>query len=137
VSYGIVVSLDEPPAGTASGMSTQVSVTTASATNVVAVPAIALVQANGGYAVRVVDSSGAVQLVPVTVGLVTTSYAEIKSGIDVGQAVVVGTSSSRQGTTTTNNGGFGGLGGGGALPGGGFTRGGNDGGTRVVIPAGP
>ena len=62
--------------------------------------------AAGSYSVRVLDSAGQPQLVSVTVGLISSSYAEIQSGVDVGTAVVVGTSSTRQGTT--NSGGFGG-----------------------------
>jgi len=123
VSYPIVVSLPTPPAGTASGMTAQVSVTTASASDVLAVPSIALVGGAGSYSVRVLDGSGNPQLVAVQVGLVTSSMAEIQSGISEGTDVVVGTSSTRQGTTT---GGFGG---------GGFGGGGLDGGNlRAVQP---
>jgi RND family efflux transporter MFP subunit len=117
VSYGIAVALPKPPAGTVPGMSVQVSVTTASATNVLAVPAIALQSSSdGSYSVRVLDGSGQPQSVPVTVGLISTSLAEIKSGLNAGQAVVTGTASSRtsngSSTTTTRglNGGFGGGG---------------------------
>jgi glycerate kinase len=39
----------------------------------------------------------------VTVGLVTTSYAEIQSGLTEGQIVVTGTTSSKSNTTTTSN----------------------------------
>ncbi len=117
VSYPIVVSLPTPPAGTASGMSAQVSVTTASADNVLAVPSIALVGGSGNYSVRVLDGSGQPQLVAVQVGLITSSLAEIQSGISAGTAVVVGTSSTRQGTSA-------GLGaGGGTFIGGGTFRG--------------
>jgi multidrug efflux pump subunit AcrA (membrane-fusion protein) len=125
VTYAILVSLPTPPKGTAAGMSAQISVTTASAPSVIAVPSIALVTSNGGYAVRVLDAAGAPQAVPVQVGLVTSSLAEIQSGISEGQAVVVGTSSTRTGTTTTTGigigaGGFGGGGiGAGGRPGGG------------------
>jgi multidrug efflux pump subunit AcrA (membrane-fusion protein) len=119
VSYPIVVAMPTAPAGTASGMSAQVSITTASAPNVLAVPSIALVGSSGGYDVRTLDASGQPQLTPVEVGLITSSMAEIKSGISAGTAVVVGTSSTRQGTTTTAGGLGGGLGGG-ALGGGGF-----------------
>jgi multidrug efflux pump subunit AcrA (membrane-fusion protein) len=123
VSYPIVVSLPTPPAGTASGMSAQVSVTTASASDVVAVPSIALVGSAGSYSVRVLDGSGNPQLVAVQVGLVTSSMAEIQGGISEGTDVVVGTSSTRQGSTTTT-GGFGGGGlGGGGLGGGNFKAG--------------
>ncbi len=119
VTYAILVSLPTPPAGTASGMSASISITTAQATNVIAVPAISLVGSLGSYSVRVLDSSGQPQSVPVQVGLVTSSLAEIQSGIDVGTEVVTGSSSNRTTTTTTGGGGFGvpGVGGGGgAVP---------------------
>lgn len=115
VSFPIIVSLPTPPAGTASGMSASISITTAQAANVLAVPAIALVgSATNGYEVRVLDSTNQVQLVPVQVGLVTSSLAEIQSGISSGQVVVTGTSSTRNATTGTGGaGGFPGVGGGG------------------------
>ncbi len=131
VSYGLLVSLPSPPAGAAPGMSAQVSVTTQSAPNVLAIPAIALQSLNGQYAVRVLDAAGEPQSVPVEVGLVTSSLAEIKSGIQAGTAVVIGTTSTRQGTTTTGTTGIPGLGGGG-----GFTRG-QGGGGGVFVPGVP
>jgi len=125
VSYPILVSLPQPPPGTASGMSASVSVTIDEADSVLAVPAIALVgSASEGYSVRVLDSAGQPELVPVQVGLVTSSLAEIRSGLSEGQTVVTGTSSSRTSTSGTGGGGFGvpGVGGGGF--GGGNFRGG-------------
>ena len=119
VSFPIVVSLSTPPAGTASGMSASISVTIDSATAVIAVPSTALVSSNGGYAVRTLDASGQPQVIPVTVGLVTTSLAEIKSGVAEGEAVVTGTASNRNSTTTT--GGGLGIGGAGGFPTGGGT----------------
>ena len=114
VSYGIVVTLPDAPAGTVPGMSAEIAVTTASATNVLAVPAIALTAASDGtYTVRVLDGSGQPQAVPVQVGLISTSLAEIKGGINEGTAVVTGTASDRTGSgssTTTRVPGFGGGG---------------------------
>ena len=107
VTYAILVSLPTPPAGTASGMSASISITTASAANVIAVPAIALVGTAGSYSVRVLDSAGQPQLVSVQTGLVTSSLAEIQSGVDVGTQVVTGTSSTRTSTSTSGGGGFG------------------------------
>jgi multidrug efflux pump subunit AcrA (membrane-fusion protein) len=126
VSYGIVVTLATAPKGAVPGMSAEIAVTTASATNVLAVPAIALsTVTDGTYTVRVLDASGQPTSVAVEVGLITTSLAEIKSGLSEGTAVVTGTASSRtsSGTTTTtpglDSGGFpGGIPGG--IPGGGF-----------------
>jgi len=124
VSYPILVSLPQPPAGTASGMSASISITTAEVDNVLAVPAISLVgSVANGYSVRVLDASGQPQSVSVQVGLVTSALAEIQSGIAQGQTVVTGTSSTRTSTSTTQGGGFGvpGVGGGGGQfrPGGG------------------
>jgi len=115
VSYPIIVSLPQPPAGTASGMSASISITTAEADNVLAVPAISLVGSLGNYSVRVLDASNQPQLVSVQVGLVTSSMAEIQSGISAGTAVVTGTSSNRTSTNGTGGGGVGfpGVGGGG------------------------
>jgi len=63
----------------------------------------------------VLDGSNQPQLVSVQVGLVTSSLAEIQSGISQGTVVVTGTSSTRTTTTGTQGGGFGvpGVGGGG------------------------
>ena len=88
-------------------MSASISITTASAANVIAVPAIALVGTAGSYSVRVLDSAGQPQLVSVQTGLVTSSLAEIQSGVDVGTQVVTGTSSTRTSTSTSGGGGFG------------------------------
>ncbi len=117
VTYSVTVTLKDAPDAVKTGMSADVSITTASATGVIAVPSIALGGASGAYTVRVVDSSGQAEVRSVEVGLTTSSLAEITSGLAEGDTVVIGTASSRQGTTAT--GGFGGLGGGG-LGGGGF-----------------
>jgi len=119
VTYAVVVVLDPTPATALSGMSANVSITTAQAPSVLAVPATALVGRSGNYSVRVLDGSGQVSLVPVEPGLVTNSLAEIKSGVSEGETVVTGTASARQGTTTVAGGlAIPGLGGGG----GGFQR---------------
>jgi HlyD family secretion protein len=127
VTYGIVVSVPKPPAGIAPGMSATIAITTQSAPGVLSVPAIALQRSNGQYTVRVLDAGGQPQSVPVDVGLVTSSMAEIRSGIQAGTAVVVGTSSSRQGTSGGVTG-IPGFGAGGGFGGGGFQRGGGGGG---------
>jgi macrolide-specific efflux system membrane fusion protein len=105
-------------------MTASAAVTTAQAADVIAVPAIALVGSAGSYGVRVIGADGTSQIVSVDVGLVTTSLAEVKSGITEGETVSIGTVSAR--TSTTTNGGVAipgvGIGGGGG--GGGFPRGG-------------
>jgi multidrug resistance efflux pump len=107
VTYQVQVTLDTADPGMRVGMSASVAVTTAQAANVIAVPSIALSGSDGSYAVQVVDANGQAQLVSVQVGLVTSSMAEIQSGLEVGETVVIGSSTQRTGGTTTTGGGFG------------------------------
>ena len=90
VSYPVIVSIDPVPDGTASGMSADISVTTAEASDVLSVPATALSGSDGNYAVRVLGADGVPTATAVEVGLVTSSLAEIKSGLTEGQTVVTG-----------------------------------------------
>jgi macrolide-specific efflux system membrane fusion protein len=114
VSYPVIVSIDPVPDGTASGMSADISVTTAEASDVLSVPATALTGGDGEYAVRVLGADGVATATAVEVGLITSSLAEIKSGLTEGQTVVTGTRTAQTGTPTT--GGGGGLSGGGVFP---------------------
>jgi macrolide-specific efflux system membrane fusion protein len=123
VSYAITISIDDTTGKVRSGMSADVSITTASAPNVLRVPSTALVGANGQYAVRTLDAAGNVTSEPVTVGLITSSMAEIKDGLTEGQTVVTGVAN----TQTTTTGGFGGFGVPGGLGGGGVRQGGQGG----------
>jgi macrolide-specific efflux system membrane fusion protein len=126
VSYAVTIDLTSPPPAIRSGMSANVTVTTASASNVLAVPAAALRGTDGNYSVLVLVD-GVAQAQPVTVGLITSSLVEIKSGLNQGDNVVIGTSSQqRSGANTT--GGFGPGGGGGFVVNGGRFNGGKGGG---------
>jgi len=87
-------------------MSASVAVTTAQASNVLAVPAAALVGSAGSYSVRVLSGGQAV-VVPVGVGLITSAMAEITSGLTAGQTVITGVATQRTGTTGTGTGGAG------------------------------
>ena len=131
VTYPVTISLTEAPPAVRVGMSTQTSIVTGSAADVIAVPTAALRGAARNYSVLVLDSNDAAQAVSVTVGLVSSGFAEIQSGLSGGERVVTGTVSQRQGTTTTGGGigtggiaipgGIGGGGGGGRPTGGGTT----------------
>jgi macrolide-specific efflux system membrane fusion protein len=111
VSFDVVITLLNPPDGLRSGMSADVAVTTASATGVLAIPSRALLGSAGSYRVRVLATDGTVATRDVTVGLITSSLAEIKSGLQAGDVVITGTSS-QQSTTTRGQGGGGFVGGG-------------------------
>jgi membrane fusion protein, macrolide-specific efflux system len=126
VSYPVTVAIDGTNSQLRSGMSADVSITVAQAANVLVVPTAALSGSNGNYAVRVLAADGTVTSTPVQVGLVTTSGAEVTSGLSAGQTVITGTvttTTTGTGTTNANRGLGGGLGGGG-FGGGGFGGGG-------------
>lgn len=115
VSYPVTVTLTDAPAEARAGMSADVSITIASAEDVVTVPASALQGSEGDYAVMTLGTDGTPQRVPVEVGLVTNASAEITSGLEAGTPVVIGTTADLIGTGA-NGGGF--PGGGVAVPGG-------------------
>jgi membrane fusion protein, macrolide-specific efflux system len=123
VTYAVTIVLTSPPATARPGMSAKASVIIAQATGVLAVPAVALDGSALSYSVLVIGQDGTAQSRNVTVGLVTSTQAEIKSGLQPGEAVVIGTTAAQTNTTTG-----GGLG----IPGtgGGFQRGGGNGGTN-------
>jgi len=97
VSFAVDVTLDAPPAGLRPGMSADITIVAASATNVLSIPSRALTGSAGSYTVRLVAPDGSVSSRPVEVGLVTSSLAEIKSGLQAGELVVTGTSNSQNG----------------------------------------
>lgn len=111
VSYAVKVALDAPPAGLRPGMSADITIVAASASKVLAIPSRALTGNAGSYTVRVVAADGSVSTRNVEVGLVTSSLAEVKSGLQAGDLVVTGTSSNQN--SVTNGFGGGGFNGGG------------------------
>ena len=126
VSYPVTVTLTDPPAAARAGMTADVTITTASASGVLTVPSSALQGKSGAYTVLTLAPDGTAQRTPVDVGLVTSTGAEIKSGLAEGTAVVTGTAADLIGTTTGGTGTF--PRGGFAVPGGGpvFQRGGGN-----------
>jgi membrane fusion protein, macrolide-specific efflux system len=104
VSYAVTVALTNPPATLRPGMTADVTITTASASGVLAVPAAALRGSNGNYTVLVLTSAGTPEAQQVTVGLITSSLVEIKTGLTAGDVVVTGTSSTQRTTTGTGGG---------------------------------
>ena len=119
VSYATTVVLTDPPKDVRAGMTADVTINVANASNVLTVPAAALRGSAGGYSVLVLDATGKPVPKAVEVGLVTASLAEIKSGLTEGDPVVIGVNTNQNQTTVTNGGGFNrGFGGGGvAIPG--------------------
>jgi membrane fusion protein, macrolide-specific efflux system len=118
VSFPVTVTLTGGPAALRTGMTADVTIVSASATNVLTVPSAALRGTSGSYRVQVMGADGVPVAKDVTVGLVTQTTAEIKSGLTAGETVVTGTSSARTATSTTGGTGRNGFGGG-NFPGGG------------------
>jgi macrolide-specific efflux system membrane fusion protein len=125
-SYAVVVSLASPPAEVRLGQSTTVQVTVAEAQNAIRVTTLAL-RGSGIQRTVEVMVDGKVETRTIEIGVEGNSFVEVKSGLNVGDQVVV----TMQSGGTTNplpGGGF--PGGGGAIPGGGAAAGGGRGGNR-------
>lgn len=103
------------------GMSAEVTVTVATVNDVVAVPAAAINGTNGQYTIRVLSADGQLETRSVQVGLITSSMAEITSGVVAGDTVVTGTSADQAASGSSSSaGGSRQFGGGGMdIPGGG------------------
>jgi HlyD family secretion protein len=84
------------------GMNANITVIAAESRNVLIVPVQALRSLGGGkYAVFVVQSDGKLELRPVEVGLVGFVYAEIRSGLQSGDVVSLGSTSTGTSTQST------------------------------------
>ncbi len=110
VSYPVTVSLTGAPTTLRAGMTADITIVTASATNVLTVPAAALRGTTGNYRVQVMGADGTPTTKPVTVGLVTSTTAEIKSGLAEGDTVITGTAADRIASSNSTTNGFGGGG---------------------------
>jgi membrane fusion protein, macrolide-specific efflux system len=125
VTYGVTVSLPNPPAGAKPGQTVTVSVVTGSVENAVMVNSAAVVTTGNRHSVTVLDSVGKQETRPVQVGLEGDDASQITSGLAAGERVVVPTSTTT--STTIGNfrgGGVGGFTGGGGVPPGGGGNGG-------------
>lgn len=104
VSYPVTVTLTGAPKALRAGMTADITIVTASATNVLTIPAEALRGTTGDYRVQVMGADGTPTVTPVEVGLVTSSTAEIKSGLAAGDTVITGTTADRIATSGSNSG---------------------------------
>ncbi|GAA4509703.1 hypothetical protein GCM10023191_071210 [Actinoallomurus oryzae] len=122
VQYGATVELTDPPSSLRLGQTATVRVTTASAENVLYVPAAA-VKTAGGQSTVTVQQGGKQVARQVRIGVSGDQGTEIKSGLNEGDEVVITTTSSSG--SSGSSGGFPGGGGGGiGGPGGGIGGGG-------------
>ncbi|MCO5968160.1 efflux RND transporter periplasmic adaptor subunit [Actinoallomurus soli] len=120
VQYGATITLTSIPGSVRIGQTATVQVTTATAQNVLYVPAAA-VRTAGGQSTVTVLQNGKQVIKTVTTGVKGTQGTEIKSGLNEGDQVLITTTTT--GTSGTSGfgragGGFGGGFGGGGAPGG-------------------
>ncbi len=118
VSFPVTVTLTGAPAGLRAGMTADITIVTASATEVLTVPSEALQGTAGSYRVRVLGADGVPVSRAVTVGLVTNTTAEVTSGLAEGETVVTGTASDQLAGSSDSSGRFPGAGGGVVVEGG-------------------
>lgn len=138
VTYATTITLDSVPKGLRLGQTASVAITTqSSGADALYVPSAAITTANGVSTVKIVDANDPTKTttVTVTLGVVGNTGTEIKTGLKLGETVVLGTvtpSTTGTGTTGTNSrsgfGGTGGFGGGTGGFGGGGLRNGTGGG---------
>jgi macrolide-specific efflux system membrane fusion protein len=124
VSYGVEVLVASPPARLRSGQTGTVTITTARANDVLAVPSSAVTTAGGVSTVDVVTDSGT-QTTPVETGLEGDAYTEITSGLSAGDTVAITLAGVGDNGFPTDG-----------FPGGLVVRGGPGGGPGVSAPGG-
>jgi RND family efflux transporter MFP subunit len=116
VSFPVTISIADVPAALRAGMTADVTIVTASVSDVLSIPTAALNGGLGAYTVGVLGADGVPVDRVVQVGLVTGGRTEITDGLAEGEVVVTGTLTEPQGFFGTDGGGFGGPGGGGQRP---------------------
>ena len=105
VTYPVVVTLANQPAGVRVGQSAVVTITTGSKTNVLAVPNAAVHLDGSTHYVTVASAAGTgAHRVAVTIGLVGDSLTEITGGLIEGQTVTVPTATSSTTPSSTGPG---------------------------------
>lgn len=117
VSYPVTISISNPPAALRLGQSANISVTTATAKNALAVPSLAI-STTGTKQIINVLKDGATRPVTITTGITDNGRTEVLTGLSAGDQIELPAISSTLDTTgttgtpgRTGSGGFGGTGG--------------------------
>lgn len=128
-TYNVVVGLDRAPSTLQDGTTGSVSIITDAAKAALVVPSSAVHTSGKNHTVTVALGSSRTKAVPVTVGVQGATATQIKSGLAVGEHVVIAdlnkalpsSATSSQSNSSTNRNGAGGFGGGTGGPPSGFT----------------
>ncbi|OGG16581.1 hypothetical protein A3D77_06245 [Candidatus Gottesmanbacteria bacterium RIFCSPHIGHO2_02_FULL_39_11] len=92
ITYRVLISILNPGPGIKPGMTANVDIETADATNVLTVPNNAVKPYQGKKAVQILDArTKKTNYIPVVIGIKGTEKTEIKSGIAEGSEVITGT----------------------------------------------
>lgn len=130
VTFPVTITLSALPDGVRLGQTAQISVVTASATNVLEVPSAAVRGAGSNHTVTVLGTNNTRTPTTVQVGVVGDTTTQITSGLKEGDRVLISVDTTVS-TSTNQQTGRGGFGGGaGGLGGGGFGGGRGTTGTR-------
>ncbi len=89
-TYGVVVSVDDPPTGLRVGMTAQINIIIEENANVVAAPVAALNVRGEDVVVNVLGADGTIQEVVVETGTQGSNFVQITSGLEGGEVVVIG-----------------------------------------------
>lgn len=129
VSYPVTISISNPPAALRLGQSANISVTTSTAKNALAIPSLAISTTGTKQTVNVLKD-GTTRPVTITTGITDNGRTQVLTGLSAGDQVELPAISSTLDTTgttgtpgRTGSGGFGGTGGLGGAGGSGGTRG--------------
>ena len=115
VNYYVTLTLDRIDSQLKAGLTTNASIVTSSASNVLTVPNSALTRLGGASFVNVLGRDGKEVRTRVTTGVVGDSTTEITQGLSAGDKVVLPQLRTTTGTTNRAGAGGGGFGGGGGI----------------------
>lgn len=94
VNYGVTISINNPPASIKLGMSANVNIVTANASNTLLIPNSALVYTNSGKASVILDSNGKYQKKLIQTGISNIYLTQVTSGLKKGDNIIVNGNSS-------------------------------------------
>jgi RND family efflux transporter MFP subunit len=89
VTYGVTVTVQDPPSALRPGMSADVAIVVGEAPNALQVPVAAVQTAHGQSTVTVIDPAGQRHVVPVTTGLLGSQTIQVTGNLTAGQQVAI------------------------------------------------
>ncbi len=110
VNYGVTISINNAPSSIKLGMSANVNIVTAQASNTLLIPNSALVYTTSGKPLVILDSNGKYIKKPIQTGISNIYFTQVTSGLQRGDKIVVNGNSSFKIKSTGTKGALGGKG---------------------------